>query len=93
MTNNDSLDWMDYSAAEIINKVVNHKKMTGGAIVLMHTGAKYTGSALDELISKLKEKGYTFTTVEDLIYKDNFTINHEGKQIKKVIKDEGVQVE
>ncbi|HAN09971.1 MAG TPA: hypothetical protein DCP90_05075 [Clostridiales bacterium] len=84
---------MDYSASEIINKVVNHKKMTGGAIVLMHTGAKHTGNALDEMISKLKEKGYGFVTSGDIIYKDNFYINHEGKQIKKVIKDEAVQVE
>ncbi|HBY20295.1 MAG TPA: chitooligosaccharide deacetylase, partial [Clostridiales bacterium] len=79
----DSLDWKDYTGPEIIRRVVDNKKMTGGAIVLMHTGAKYTADALDDLISKLEGKGYKFATVSELIYKENYYIDHEGKQIKK----------
>ena len=47
----------------------------------MHNGAKYTASALDELLSGLKNKGYEFVPISELIYRDNYTIDHTGKQI------------
>jgi len=49
----------------------------------MHNGAKYTASALDELLSGLKNKGYEFVPISELIYRDNYTIDHTGKQIPK----------
>lgn len=79
----DSLDWKDYGVDSIINTVCNHKHMGNGSIILCHNGAKYTAEALDTLITTLKEKGYTFVPISQLIYKDNYHLNHEGRQIKE----------
>lgn len=79
----DSLDWKDYGVDSIIDTVVNHKHLGNGSIILCHNGAKYTAAALNELITKLKKKGYTFVTMSELIYKKNYEINIEGRQIQK----------
>ena len=47
----------------------------------MHNGAKYTADALESVIIELKKQGYSFVTVPELIYTDNFHIDHTGKQI------------
>lgn len=78
----DSLDWKDYGADSIIKTVCEHKHLGNGTIILCHNGAKYTAQALDTLITTLKEKGYTFVPVSELIYKDGYHMNHEGRQIK-----------
>lgn len=78
----DSLDWKDYGVDSIIKTVTEHKHLGNGSIILCHNGAKYTAQALDTLITTLKEKGYTFVPLSELIYKDNYHLNHEGRQIK-----------
>ncbi|MBP3702673.1 MAG: polysaccharide deacetylase family protein [Lachnospiraceae bacterium] len=78
----DSLDWKDYDAATIIRKVTEHKHLGNGSIILCHNGAKHTAEALDQMITTLKGKGYTFVPISKLIYKDSYTINHEGRQVK-----------
>ncbi len=88
MSSQDSWDWMDIPKEKVINRVVNNKKLKNGSIILMHTGAKHTSGALNEIIKGLKDKGYEFETVGNLVYKDNFMINHEGRQIKKDVKEE-----
>ena len=55
--------------------------MGNGSIILCHNGAKYTAQALDTLIATLKGKGYEFVKVSDLIYKENYTMDVEGRQI------------
>ena len=77
----DSLDWKDYGVDSIIKTVTEHKHLGNGSIILCHNGAKYTAQALDTLITTLKEKGYTFVPLSELIYKDNYHMNHEGRQI------------
>ena len=79
----DSLDWKDYGRDSIIDTVVNHKELKNGAIILCHNGAKYTVDALDEMIIKLKEKGYEFVPISELIYKENYYMDVTGRQIKK----------
>lgn len=76
----DSLDWKDYGVSDIISRVSNHKHLGNGSIILLHNGAKYTKDALAELIDQLKDKGYTFVPVSELIYKQDYTIDHEGRQ-------------
>lgn len=76
----DSLDWKDYGAESIIHTVTNHKHLGNGSIILMHNGAKYTKDALEEMIIKLKEQGYEFVKVSDLIYHENYKMDHEGRQ-------------
>ena len=77
----DSLDWKDYGVDSIIKTVTEHKHLGNGTIILCHNGAKYTAQALDTLITTLQEKGYTFVPVSELIYRDHYHMNHEGRQI------------
>lgn len=78
----DSLDWKDYGVDSIIKTVTEHKHLGNGSIILCHNGAKYTAEALDTLITTLKEKGYTFVPISELIYRDKYHMNHEGRQMK-----------
>lgn len=78
----DSLDWKDYGVDSIIKTVTKHKHLGNGSIILCHNGAKFTAQALDTLIATLKNEGYTFVPISELIYKDNYHMNHEGRQIK-----------
>lgn len=77
----DSLDWKDYGKDSIINTVCSHKHLGPGSIILCHNGAKYTAAALDEMICTLKEAGYEFVPISELIYKENYHMNHEGRQV------------
>lgn len=77
----DSLDWKNYGADSIVNTVLNHKDLKNGAIILMHNGAKYTATALPKVIEGLKEKGYEIVPISQLIYKDNYHMEHDGSQV------------
>ena len=77
----DSLDWKDYGVDAIIDTVCNHKHLGNGSIILCHNGAKFTAQALDTTITQLKEKGYEFVPVSELIYRKDFEMDHEGRQI------------
>lgn len=77
----DSLDWKDYGTDSIIKTVCENSHLGNGSIILCHNGAKHTADALTDLIVKLKEKGFTFVPVSELIYRDNYHMNHEGRQI------------
>ena len=76
----DSLDWKDYGADSIVSKVVEHKHLGNGSIILMHNGAKYTRDALERVITGLQEKGYEIVPISELIYKENYEMDHEGRQ-------------
>ena len=78
----DSLDWKDYGVDSILKTVTGHKHLGNGSIILCHNGAKYTAKALDTLIATLKNDGYTFVPVSELIYREGYHMNHEGRQIK-----------
>ena len=75
----DSLDWKDYGVDSIINTVCNHKHLGNGSIILCHNGSKYTAQALDTLITNLKAQGYEFVKLSELIYTDNYYMDHEGR--------------
>ena len=49
---------------------------------MCHNGAKFTSEALDKLIQNLKDQGYTFVPLSELIYRDHYHLDHEGRQIK-----------
>lgn len=66
----------------IIKTVSEHKHLGNGSIILCHNGAKFTAKALDTLIKKLKEQGYSIVPVSELIYRDNYHLNVEGRQIR-----------
>lgn len=77
----DTLDWKDLSAQAIAERVLNNVK--NGSIVLMHNDGKNTVSALPLIIEGLKNKGYSFTTIGDLIYREGYEIDHTGRQIRR----------
>ena len=77
----DSLDWKDLGADSIYERVT--KKVTNGSIVLFHNAAKYTPDALPRILENLIERGYKIVPISELIYKDNFYVDHQGKQIPK----------
>ena len=77
----DSIDWKGYDAPTIVKKVLEHKHLGDGSIILLHNGAKHTAEALPQIIAGLKEKGYEIVPISELIYKENYTLNHEGRQI------------
>lgn len=78
----DSLDWKDYGAESILEKVINNEHLGNGSIILCHNGAKYTAQALDSLITGLQEKGYELVPISQLIYRDGYHMDAEGRQIK-----------
>lgn len=81
----DSLDWMEPGAEAVIEKVCGHKNLKSGAIILMHTGTKCTRKALEPMIIRLKNQGYGFVPVSELIYRRNYRINLEGMQISNEV--------
>ena len=75
----DSLDWKGLSAEEITRRVVS--QTASGSILLFHNDAQHTPEALPQIIEQLKAKGYRFLTASEMIYRDGYTLNHEGRQI------------
>jgi hypothetical protein len=51
-----------------------------GSIILFHNDAKYTPQALDTIIKGLKDKGYEIVPLSSLIHRENFYMDHEGRQ-------------
>jgi len=60
----DTIDWQRPSVATLKKRVLS--KLHNGAIVLMHP-TEPTLKALPSLIAEIREKGYTITTVSDII--------------------------
>ena len=77
----DSLDWKDLSASDIADRIV--KQVKSGSIILCHNNGLYTADALPIVIDALHAKGFEFVPIGELIYRENYTIDHAGKQIPK----------
>jgi peptidoglycan-N-acetylglucosamine deacetylase len=77
----DSIDWKEHGPNIEYNRII--KKAKPGSILLFHNTAKYTPETLPQVIEKLQKDGYSFVKVSDLIYKDNYYIDAEGKQFEK----------
>jgi len=76
----NSLDWKDYGADRIVEEVMGNIDLGPGSIILCHNSGLYTVEALDELIEKLREKGYGLVPVSELIYRENYYIDITGTQ-------------
>ncbi len=81
ITEGDSLDWKNITSEKIANRVI--KKVEPGSIVLFHNNAQYVEEYLPVILEKLTSEGYEIIPISELIYKDNFYIDHTGKQFKK----------
>ena len=74
----DSLDYQKLSVDEIYSRITS--KVQNGSIILFHNGVKNTPKALGKILTKLEKDGYKFVTVSELIYWDNYEIDHAGRQ-------------
>ena len=74
----DSLDWKDYDAETIFNRVKD--KVQPGSIVLFHNAALHTPEALPQIIEYLLAEGYTIVPVSELLLDGDYTIDHTGRQ-------------
>ena len=52
-------------------------------IILSHNGTEHTADSLDMLLKNIKKKGLEIVTISNLIYKENYTIDRNGTQIKE----------
>lgn len=75
----DSIDWQEPNADTIIERVVS--KTESGSILLFHNDLENTAQALPDVLTKLKQKGFTFVKVSDLVYFDSYHIDGSGVQI------------
>lgn len=64
----------------MITRVATQVK--SGSIVLFHNGAKNTPAALPKIIETLQGRGYQIVPVSQLIYKENYTVDNTGMQVK-----------
>jgi polysaccharide deacetylase family sporulation protein PdaB len=83
----DSVDWKELSAETEYNRVM--KNVKPGSILLFHNNAKYTPNNLDRIIRELKEKGYEFKPVGEMIYYDNYNVDNQGIQHKVKLNSAG----
>lgn len=81
----DSLDWKNEGVDAILKTVTEHKNLGNGSIILCHNGAEYTAEALDTLINELEAQGYEIVPISELIYKDHYHMNFEGRQISDAV--------
>ncbi len=76
----DSRDWKKLTVDEMYESIIKNTK--NGSIILFHNGIENTPPALDKILCELSKQGYKFVTVSELIYKDNFIIDNQGRQIR-----------
>ena len=77
----DSLDWKGLSASKMAMRVISNVKP--GSIILFHNNADCIIEGLRLVLDALKNKGYKFSSVGNLLIKDNYYIDSQGKQRKK----------
>lgn len=77
----DSLDWKELGVQPVVDRVT--KNIKSGSIVLFHNNAKYVSQYLPLVIERLLSEGYEIVPISELIYQDDFYMDHTGKQIKK----------
>lgn len=62
----DSLDWEEGHDPEWVKTRIL-SRIEDGAIILCHVASPYTYIILDELIQNIREKGYTFVSIEEFL--------------------------
>lgn len=75
----DSIDWQEPEPDTITERIMENT--VSGSILLFHNDLENTAQALPELLMGLRQKGFSFAKVSDLIYTDNYHIDNNGIQI------------
>jgi polysaccharide deacetylase family sporulation protein PdaB len=78
----DSLDWKkEMSKQAILDRIL--KRVKPGSIILFHNDTQYTAELLPKIITELKVNGFSFKPVSQLIMKDHYYIDDQGRQQKE----------
>jgi polysaccharide deacetylase family sporulation protein PdaB len=77
--NVDSLDWKDITAEQIVDRVT--RNVVPGSIILFHNNAEHVEEYLPSILSRLQADGYEVVPIGQLIIKENYHIDHTGKQV------------
>lgn len=80
----DSLDWKENMTKQDIVKRVT-ESLHPGAIILFHNNGQFTAAALEDIIKFALENGYEIVPISQLIYSDNYFIDHQGAQKLKQV--------
>lgn len=78
----DSLDWKQIGSIQIVDRVVRNVK--NGSIVLFHNNSEYVLEYLPLILKKLQAEGYEIVPIGELILRDNYYMDHTGKQCEEV---------
>ena len=77
-------DWVTQTADELANEIIRQVEANAGGVVLLHDGGgdqSQTVAALPRVISELRAKGYTFTTLADLLGVSPDTLMPNGDRV------------
>ncbi len=75
----DSLDWKPgISRDEILQRV--RSKTKAGSILLFHNDTPHTAKLLPSVISELQSENFVFVPVSELILRENYYIDSDGRQ-------------
>ena len=77
----DSLDWKGLSGEQIAARVI--PKLKNGAIILFHNNSDHVLDALKIILPRLKADGYKAVSIDELVLRENYTIDNNGIQRKK----------
>ena len=75
----DSIDWQEPDPDTITKRIM--EGTVSGSIILFHNDLENTAQALSEILMGLRQKGFSFAKVSDLIYYDSYHIDSRGIQI------------
>lgn len=75
----DSIDWQEPDPDTIVKRIM--EGTVSGSILLFHNDLDNTAQALPEILMRLRQNGFSFAKVSDLIYYDSYHIDNSGIQI------------
>lgn len=77
----DTLDWKGLSAAQISERVL--PKAKSGDIVLFHNNSDHVLDALPIVLEGLKQKGFKFVSLSEMVATENYYTDSQGVQHKQ----------
>ncbi len=77
----DTLDWKGLSAAQISERVL--PKAKSGDIILFHNNSDHVLDALPIVLEGLKQKGFRFVALSEMVATENYYTDSQGVQHKQ----------
>lgn len=77
----DSLDWKGLGVKAITERIV--PKAKSGDIVLFHNNSDHVLDALPVVLDALKNKGFRFVTLSEMVMTENYYVDSQGIQRKR----------